>query len=154
MNINTSDISHIDESNNTSGNNVVPETSNMGQYQHQLVELDLPLGHNVQVTASAPSLATCDASALPLSPSIHSSSTSSAPNLSITSTNITVVSNNEVHLIPPYDRVSPDTEYSYSHMEIVRTLSQDWQENKNAPRYSLESSETFVTIPDPLCNPP
>ena len=38
-------------------------------------------------------------------------------------------------------------------MEIVKTLSQDWQENKNAPRYSLELSESFVTIPDPLSNP-
>ena len=54
MNINTSDISHINDSNNTSGNNAVPETSNMGQYQHQLAELNLPLGQYVQVTASVP----------------------------------------------------------------------------------------------------
>ena len=52
----------------------------------------------------------------------------------------TVMSNNEVHHIPPSDRISPDTEYSFNHLEIVRTLSQD--------------CESFVTIPDPLSNPP
>ena len=137
MNTNTPDISHINNINNTSVNNAVPETSVIGQYQHQLAELNLPLGPDVQVAASVPSLATCGASALPISPSNHVSSTCSAPNLSIPSTNLTVVSNNEVHHIPPYDRISPDTEYSFNNLEIVRTLSQDWQENKNAPRYSL-----------------
>jgi len=95
MNTNTPDTSHI----NASGNNAVPETSVIGQYQHQLAELNLPLGPNVQVAASVPSLATYGASALPKSPSNHVSSTCSASNFSIPSTNLIVVSTN--------DRISP-----------------------------------------------
>ena len=41
-NTNTLDTSHIDESNNISGNDIVPETTNMGQSQQQLVDLDMP----------------------------------------------------------------------------------------------------------------
>ena len=100
-NTNTLDTSHIDESNNISNNDIVPETAYMGQSQQQLVDLDMPLGDIVPVTVAAPFLASCGASALPLSPSMHSSSISSAPNLSTPNTNTIVVSNNEVLPIPP-----------------------------------------------------
>ena len=34
INTNTPDISHINDINNTSGNNAITETSMIGQYQH------------------------------------------------------------------------------------------------------------------------
>ena len=67
-NTNTLDTSHIDERNNISNNDIVPETAYMGQSQQKLVDLDMPLGDNVPVTVSASFLATCGASALSLNP--------------------------------------------------------------------------------------
>jgi len=101
----------------------------MDQAQKELLEIDMPLENTVPVTNSASVSDTPGANALPLNSSVHFSSTFSYPRADTLAT-----TNKDILEVPPFDRVTPDSDSSLNHLEIIQSLSQDWENCKTAPR--------------------